>query len=163
MDSLKQINHGQEKRDTLSKNIENVVSGNGKIILVELEEFSDIASCFPICLDVLFFTPNADEFLDVTHPLFNGWKAHKIIQIIRTIQRVSKNWQDEIMNINFLIHRIDMMDLDLSKMERGSIRKGMIGQLSKKILKGSNVIITSSQEEYLLREICDLHINLRIP
>lgn len=158
MDSLKETKHGQELMDTLSE--------GGKMILVELEDIAEINTCFQ-GRDLLCFTPNPDELRGLDGM---GWVAHGIMKVVRTIQRTSKNWPHDPdgfncvgpkMNINFLIHRIDMMDIDMSKKDRGLIRVGMLGQLSKKILKGSNVIITSSQEEYRLRDMCDLHINLR--
>lgn len=60
-----------------------------------------------------------------------------------------------------IIHRIDLMNLSLTKKIRGSQIKAYISMLSNNILRGSNVIITSCRDEYTLREIADQYINLR--
>ncbi len=61
----------------------------------------------------------------------------------------------------FIIHRIDLMDLSLSKRIRGSQVKAYLSMISPKILRGANFIVTSCQVEYTIREISDKYIYLK--
>lgn len=62
----------------------------------------------------------------------------------------------------FIINRIDMMDIDMRKLQRGAQMAAYISMLAaRKILRGSNVIVTSAKQEHKLREIADRFIDLR--
>lgn len=132
-----------------------LASIEGKLILVELELLEEILPSLQ-GRALIVFSNLPDEFGDCFV------RAEGISKIVLSIQRTCKEFsKDERININFLIHGIDMMDLNLDNRRRGSLRKGMLSMLPSRILKGANVIVTSSQEEYMLRELCDRHINLR--
>ncbi len=60
-----------------------------------------------------------------------------------------------------IVHRIDLMNLDLTKKARGSQIKAYLSMLSPTILRGSNIIVTSCCDEYTIRDISDYYINLR--
>ena len=62
---------------------------------------------------------------------------------------------------NFIIDRIDMLDLNVNKRVRGSQIKAYLSMLSPKILRSRNLIVTSCQHEYTIRNIADKYISLR--
>lgn len=64
-------------------------------------------------------------------------------------------------NVKFLIHRIDFLDNERDKRSRGSLRKGMLSTFSHHQLKGANIIITSREDEFMLRDLADRFINLK--
>jgi hypothetical protein len=66
-------------------------------------------------------------------------------------------------SVDFIIvNRIDLMDNNFSKKERGAQIKGHVSMLaSKKILNGANMIITSCSTEYSLRDLANSFLNLR--
>jgi hypothetical protein len=62
----------------------------------------------------------------------------------------------------FVINRIDMMDLDFNKKEKGAQTNAYLSMLcSRKLLRNANVIVTSAKSEYKIREIADKFISLR--
>lgn len=61
----------------------------------------------------------------------------------------------------YVINRIDLFELALSKMARGSQIKGWVQQLNKKALNNSVVIITSEKTEYKLRDVVSETHNLK--
>lgn len=130
----------------------------GELVLIELEEFSEIKACFPP-QKTLFFSSDYDEIRQA-YPYFQGIVVDSIQKFVKAVKLACN--ENPGININFVLHRIDLLDLEINKRERGSLRKGLLMTLTKKILQESNVFITSANEEWSLRELADRHINLRI-
>lgn len=126
---------------------------HGELILIELEILEDLLPAIDPLSCIIFSAAS----------VFGGFalriESTELSPIIRSIQKTCK---DQEININFIIHEIDHMDLDKDKRSRGALHKGLLSQLPKRLLKGSNVIITSTREEYSIRELADRFINLRI-
>jgi hypothetical protein len=134
------------------------IASEGALIIIELEEFSEIKACFDT-KTTLFFSSDYDEIRQA-YSYSSGILVDSIQKFVKAVKvACGKNPG---ININFVLHRVDLMDLEISKKARGSLRKGLLMTLTKKVLGKCNVIITSSTEEYMLRELCDRHINLRI-
>ena len=63
---------------------------------------------------------------------------------------------------SYVIERIDEMNLDLPKKNRGALVSANLSMMaSPKILRGANLIITSTQTEYAIRGIANKFLNLR--
>ncbi len=134
------------------------LASEGALILIELEEFNEIKACFDT-KTTLFFASDYDEIRQA-YPYSQGVIVDSIQKFVKAIKLACG--ENPGININFVLHRVDLIDLETSKKNRGSLRKGLLMTLTRKVLGKCNVIITSATEEYMLRELCDRHINLRI-
>jgi len=78
----------------------------------------------------------------------------KVRPIIKSINGIDINF--------YVINRIDMMDLEFNKKEKGAQTNAYLSMLcSKQLLRNANVIVTSAKSEYKIREIADKFISLR--
>lgn len=106
---------------------------------------------------ILIFSPTLDIQVlkfDATNvavvQIHSVYEAHKIIKSINSVVDYT------------IINRIDMMDLNLSPKERGAQQSAYIGMLtSPKVLRGSNLIVTSSHRERSIETRVTKHLNLR--
>jgi hypothetical protein len=134
-----------------------------KIILVEGEEdvllqlknlFSDGS--------FIFFTPRIEEVSVVADEIEsrNGKayaaEVHKIFQ--------ARNFMAKLEGVDFyIIHRIDLMDLDVCKKMKGSLTKSNVSLMHPRCLKNATLILTSCTHEHMLRGLADKTINLKLP
>lgn len=81
-------------------------------------------------------------------------REDKIERVVNTIKKIEAD-------VTFIIHRIELFNSERTEVSRGSLIKGHLALLGPKTLKKRNVIITSEQQQYLLREICDRFIDLK--
>jgi len=120
----------------------------GELILIEFDEEVQLESCF---CDVIAFTPQP---VDIRNVKCAAIQCDNIARAVRMIKGVNQK-------VDFLIHRIDLFNLDLTKRSRGNLIKGHVSMLGPKILRGRNVFFTSCKEEYMLREVCDRFIDVK--
>lgn len=128
-------------------------------ILVELEDLRDLLNAFS-CDDVVYIlAPNKDELHQALR--CQSWLVSGCDSIAHAVRRIQQFPKKKELQASFIIHRIDLMDSLIDKRSRGSLRKGFLSMLSKRIMEGCNVFVTSGSEEYLLREMSDQFINLK--
>ncbi len=132
-----------------------LIGVENELILIELDQPSDIKHLFHEDIDVVFFGVHIEDMQCIVYPVVMGWHMASISTIVRCIKQILRDRPPSEIKINFLIHRIDLMDLEFNKKERGSRIKGYLSMLGKKTLQGSNVIITSCKFEPMLRDLCD--------
>lgn len=130
------------------------------IILVEHDEEDcgiDLLSKVLSCRMNMVFTPN--EFTKQSN-----WNSETTgVLLIDSIAKIHRCIKNIAVSLDFfVINRIDLMDLNFSKKEKGAQTKAYISMLcSKKILRDANVIVTSGKSEYTIREIASNYLNLR--
>lgn len=94
---------------------------------------------------------------------FASFKNSAIVTVdsIVKVSRIIKSCQGSPVDF-YIINRIDMMNTDLPRKERGVQIKAWLSMIcSDKILCGATVIVTSCSYEYSIREIADKYISLR--
>lgn len=128
----------------------------GETILIEFTESEDFFKECKNLLDgnlILIFHPESDP---PPHWL-EGYaiECDNIIKCVRSIRKM-----DTLPDL-VIFHRIDLMDLETSKKLRGAYRKGQLSLVTKKHLKNTNLLLTSCETEYMLRELSDRFINLK--
>jgi hypothetical protein len=129
---------------------------SNRLILIECDEEDNAISLLRKGIENLscvFYTNEEQDLIVATSAV--DFILDDISKICRMIKRISNTTHFHI------IHRIDLMNLSLSKKARGSQIKGHLSMLSPRVLLGSNVIVTSCRDEYSIREIADVFINLR--
>lgn len=131
----------------------------GKILLVEHDEEDCGLDLIGKAIDGkvnIIFRPGSPY--DV--PTFNA--EHTAIITVDSVARIQKMMSSLKWVETFVIDRIDMMDSKFDKRARGSQISAYLSMItSPRILRDSNVIVTSVNSEYRLREIADKYYNLR--
>jgi len=134
-----------------------------KIILVEGEEdvLTQLKNLYRDSTFV-FFTPRIEEAATISDEIeknnCTGYVAecHKIFDARKLILRLE--------SVDFyIIHRIDLMDLDVCKKLKGSLTKSNVSLMHARALKNATLILTSCTHEHMLRELADKTINLKLP
>lgn len=129
---------------------------SNKLILVEAEDsFRAIHPCIKDETNIIF-CHNSDDVI------YEGMQDSAIVTVesIYRVYDIVKKLNSEV--DNYIIHKIDWLDLELSKRVRGSQVKAYLSMLSSpKILRGANLIVTSCQTEYTVRDIADVFFNLK--
>lgn len=131
----------------------------GKLILIQFDDWRDFVHAIPKDRPTIIITPSADHA-----PAQHSDKLDPDTAIIDAdkIQKICKGIFDSAgININYIINRIDLMDLDITPLNRGWVRKGNLMKLTERVLKGSNIFITSESDEPMLEEMCDKRYDLR--
>lgn len=82
---------------------------------------------------------------------------------VDSVYRIQKAIKSVELDLNYhIIHRLDMMDSKLGPRERGAQQAAFMSMIAQsKILRDSNLIVTSVRHEYKLRERADVFLNLR--
>ena len=101
-------------------------------------------------------------FSQEDHTMVGFDALHSVVFHVDSVSRIKKVIQLVPEMDYFVINRIDMMDTNFHKRERGSQIKAHLSMLcSPRLLRDANVIITSVNSEYMIREIADKFISLR--
>lgn len=139
-----------------------IVSGSelfgreNQLILVEYDSFDQILKLLENKI-VFVMSLNADDFTPTQCKEWRGVMVEGISRAARIIKS-SNLYGDDLV---FLIHRIDLLDGILEKKSRGSLRKGTLSTFSPRLLRGANIIVTSKEDEYMLRQLADDFLNLK--
>ncbi len=129
-----------------------------QLILVEHDEEDDSLS---LLARVLSGKINI-IFSQEDHTLVDFNAEHSVIFSVSSIARIKKMMQVIPSVDHFVINRIDMMDTNFDKRQRGAQVSAHLSMLcSPRLLRDANVIITSAKSEYKIREIADKFISLR--
>jgi hypothetical protein len=134
---------------------------SNSVILIEKDEDDESLSLLrePMCgkNNIIF----SSDPICVLPKKFNAeFTANATVKSIAMVHRMIKSIDNPV--DFYLIDRVDLMNLDFSKRERGSQMKAYISMLcSHKTLRGANLIVTSCNSEYTLREVADVFISLR--
>ena len=131
------------------------------VILVEMDEEDNMLSLLrePTSgKNNIIFSPQ--EF-SITEFKFNFVNTAFVFNTsIATIHRMVKAVKSDV--DYYIIDRVDLMNLEFSKRESGSQIKAYISMLCSPLtLCGANLIVTSCNSEYTIREIADVFLNLR--
>lgn len=87
---------------------------------------------------------------------------HSVAVMVDSVSRIYNIMRGLIAVDLYIINRIDLMNLEFSKKERGAQVKAFVSMMcSPRMLQGGNLIATSGKSEYTLREIADTYLNLR--
>lgn len=131
-----------------------------KIILIEhgeqTETFNPI-NLYKQCLDEKLILSFGSHLIGMTLGAYHiHVNTDSIYKTSRSIREAGGQFDF------FLIDQVQLMDVNLHKKDRGAQIKAHLSMVSsKKILKGSNIIITSTESEYSLRDIADKFYNLK--
>lgn len=130
---------------------------NDKLILVEHDDDDDINLMWRILHNKIniIFSP-----AEITPKFGSVFTAVVITDTIARVHKMMKSVNAEIDYV--VIDRIDLMDSNFTKRERGAQIKAFISMMNnKRILRGANLIVTSCKSEYTIREMADRYISLR--
>lgn len=108
----------------------------------------------------IWFTPRSDA--PTSKKPIDG-ATTLIVTSVSSIARVYHYMKTNTAFIDsYVIERIDEMNLDLPKKNRGALISGNLSMMaSPKILRGGNLIVTSAQTEYAIRGIANKFLNLK--
>jgi len=131
------------------------------IILIEHDEDDELFTLLNVPIGdktTIVFTPNVynDNYKHITCNAAIVSNCHSISRVVKCIKGI------EVSPELYIIDRIDMMDIGLSKRPRGAQICAYVSMMaSHKVLRGATAIITSCQIEHRIRTIADQFISLR--
>jgi hypothetical protein len=153
MDSSRGTNNGQEKMD--------ISKMQGKLILIEInndKDVSDILGSFKG--NTLIYSPVEVKAMAVRDQDKAIIECLSIRRAKAIMMELAKNEGE----LDFhVINRIDMMDIDVDKRERGSRIIACLSRMtSEKNLRGACLVVVSGKSEYRIREMADKLLDLKI-